>query len=43
LEVDQGVTITQLRQRFSEELWREQLDRSETKWYKKIDQSRAAA
>lgn len=43
LEVDQRVTIFQLKQRFSEEVWREQLARSETRWRKKLDQLRAAA
>ena len=43
LEVDQGVTIFQLKQRFSEEVWQEQLNRSETKWRKKLDQLRVAA
>jgi hypothetical protein len=43
LEPDQGTTIFQLKQRFSQEVWQEQLNRSETKWRKKLDQLRAAA
>jgi hypothetical protein len=43
LDPDQGVTIFQLKQRFSEEVWQEQLDRSEARWRKKLDQLRAAA
>jgi hypothetical protein len=38
---DQGVTIFQLKQRFSDEVWQEQLDRSETRWRKKLDEIRA--
>jgi|RhiMetdeSRZDD1v2_1073273.scaffolds.fasta_scaffold175000_2 hypothetical protein len=30
-EPDQGVTIFRLKQRFSEEIWQEQLDRSEAR------------
>jgi Transposase DDE domain len=40
---DQGFTIFRLKRRFCEEAWQEQLDRSETKWRKKLDQLRAAA
>ena len=40
---DQGFTIFRLKRRFCEETWQEQLDRSETKWRKKLDQLRAAA
>jgi len=43
LEPDQGITIFQLKRRFSEEVWQEQLDRSEARWRKKLDQLRAAA
>jgi hypothetical protein len=43
LAPDQGVTIFQLKQRFSEEVWQEQLDRSEARWRKKLDQLRVAA
>ena len=34
LDPEQGFTIFQLKQRFPEEAWQEQLDRSETKWRK---------
>jgi hypothetical protein len=43
LEPDQGATIFQLKQRFSEEVWQDQLNRSEKKWRKKLDQLRASA
>jgi hypothetical protein len=43
LDPDHGVTIFQLKQRFSEEVWQEQRDRSEARWRKKLDQLRAAA
>ena len=43
LEPDQWVTIFQLKQQFSQEVWQEQLDRSEARWRKKLDQLRAAA
>jgi hypothetical protein len=43
LKPDQGFTIFQLKRRFCEEAWQEQLDRSEAKWRKKLDQLRAAA
>jgi hypothetical protein len=41
LKPDQGFTIFQLKRRFCEEAWQEQLDRSEAKWRKKFDQLRA--
>jgi len=43
LDPEQGITIFQLKQRFCEEAWQEQLDRSEARWRKKLDQLRAAA
>jgi hypothetical protein len=43
LDPEQGITIFQLKQRFCDEAWQEQLNRSETKWRKKLDQYRAAA
>lgn len=43
LDPDEGFTIFQLKQRFCEQTWQEQLDRSDTKWRKKLDQFKAAA
>ena len=43
LEEDQGATLFALKQRFTAEVWKEQLERSEHKWRKKFDQLRAAA
>ena len=43
LEPEQGITIFQLKQRFCEEAWQEQFNRSEAKWRKKLDRYRAAA
>lgn len=43
MDPDEGFTIFQLKRRFCEEAWQEQLDRSEAKWRKKLDQLRAAA
>lgn len=43
LDPEQGVTIFQLKQRFCDEAWQEQLDRSDAKWRKKLDQYRAAS
>jgi hypothetical protein len=43
LDPEQGVTIFQLKQRFCDEAWQEQLDRSDAKWRKKLNQYRAAA
>ena len=43
MNLDQGFTIFQLKRRFCDEAWQEQLDRSEAKWRKKLDQLRAAA
>jgi hypothetical protein len=43
LKPDQGFTIFQLKRRFCEEAWQEQLDHSEAQWRKKLDQLRAAA
>jgi hypothetical protein len=40
---DQGFTIFRLKRRFCAETWQDQLDRSEAKWRKKLDQLRAAA
>jgi hypothetical protein len=40
---NQEFTIIQRKRRFCEEAWQEQLDRSEAKWRKKLDQLRAAA
>jgi len=41
LKPDQGFTIFQLKRRFCEEVWQEQLDRSEARWRKKLDEIRA--
>jgi len=38
-----GVSIWQLKRRFTEEVYQEQYDRSEQRWRKKLDQYRAAA
>ena len=43
LEERQGVTLFALKERFTAEVWKEQLERSEHKWRKKFDQLRAAA
>jgi hypothetical protein len=43
LNPDQGFTIFRLKQQFLDEVWQEQLDRSDAKWRKKLDQYRAAA
>jgi Transposase DDE domain len=43
LEPDQSCPIWQLKQRFIEEVYQEQHDRSEQKWRKKLAQLRAAA
>jgi hypothetical protein len=43
LKPDQNFTIFQLKRRFCDDARQEQLDRSEAKWRKKPDQSRAAA
>jgi hypothetical protein len=43
LDPDEGFTIFQLKQRFCEQTWQEQLDRSDAKWRKKLDQFKAAA
>jgi Transposase DDE domain len=40
---EQGVSIWQLKRRFTEEVYQEQYDRSEHRWRKKLDQYRAAA
>lgn len=43
LEPEQGATIYALKQRFSEEVLHEQLERTERKWRRKLEQARAAA
>ena len=43
LDPDQGFTIFQLKRRFCDQAWQEQLDRSEAKWRKKLDEYKAAA
>jgi Transposase DDE domain len=43
LEERQGATLFALKERFTAEVWKEQLERSEHKWRKKFDQLRAAA
>jgi hypothetical protein len=40
---EHGVSIWQLKRRFTEEVYQEQYDRSEQRWRKKLDQYRAAA
>jgi hypothetical protein len=40
---EQGVSLWQLKRRFTEEVYHEQYDRSEQRWRKKLDQYRAAA
>jgi hypothetical protein len=43
LEAEVGCPIGQLKQRFIEEVYQEQHERSEQKWRRKLDQLRAAA
>jgi hypothetical protein len=43
LEPEQGATIYALKQRFSEEVLHEHLERTERKWRRKLEQARAAA
>lgn len=43
LDPEQGVTIFQLKQRFCDQAWQEQLDHSDARWRKKLDQYKAAA
>ena len=43
LDPDEGFTIFQLKRRFCDQAWEEQLDRSEAKWRKKLDEYKAAA
>ena len=43
LDPDQGYTIFQLKRRFCDQTWQEQLDRSEAKWRKKLDEYKAVA
>ncbi len=43
LDPDQGFTVYQLRRRFSDDIWQEQLDRSDAKWRKKLNEYKAAA
>jgi hypothetical protein len=40
---EQGVSLWQLKRRFTEEVYQEHYDRSEQRWRKKLDQYRAAA
>jgi hypothetical protein len=42
LDPDQGFTIFQLERRFCDDVWQEQLDRSDAKRRKKFDEYRAA-
>jgi Transposase DDE domain len=43
LQPDQKVSLFTLKERFTEEVYQEQLDRSEQKWRKKLDQLKAVA
>jgi len=43
LDPDQGFTIFQLKRHFCDQAWEEQIDRSEAKWRKKLDEYKAAA
>lgn len=43
LDPDQGFTIFQLKRKFCDDSWQEQLDRSEARWRKKLDEYKAAA
>lgn len=43
LSPDQGFTIFQLKRQFCDDVWQEQLDRSDAKWRKKFDEYRMAA
>jgi hypothetical protein len=43
LELEKGFTLFALKERFTQEVYQEQLDRSELKWRRKLDQLRAAA
>ena len=43
LDPDKGFTLFRLKQRFTDEVWQEQLDRSDARWRKKLDKYRAAA
>jgi IS4 transposase len=43
LEPEQGATIYALKQRFSEEVLQEHLERTERKWRRRLEQARAAA
>src|SRR3954447_6933610 len=42
-EPEQGATVYALKQRFSEEVLHEHLERTERKWQRKLEQARAAA
>jgi hypothetical protein len=43
LEPDRGFTVFALKRQFCDEIWQEQLDRSNANWCKKLDRLRAAA
>jgi Transposase DDE domain len=43
LDPDQGFTIFQLKRKFCDDSWQEQLDRSDARWRKKLDEYKAAA
>lgn len=43
LDVEKGVSLFALKQQFTMEVVKEQLERSETRWRKKFDKLRAAA
>jgi hypothetical protein len=43
LSAERGCPLGPLKQRFIEEVYQEQHDRSEQKWRRKLDQLRAAA
>jgi Transposase DDE domain len=43
VSAERGVSLWQLKRRFTEEVYQEQYDRSEQRWRKKLDQCRAAA
>ena len=43
LETERGATIYALKQRFTEDVMHEQMERNERKWKEKLQQVRAAA
>ncbi len=43
LEPERGATIYTLKQRFSQDVMQEQMERNERKWKEKLRQARAAA